>query len=112
MVHCLVFCTVVSGFQYTPLCCRGVWSFSRSVQWGPSLAERTVLSADCVANLLRFCLDAMFLAYRREYYQRCVLEAWHIRTEHQTMNRNEGRVTLPFLTDSHAETSQILVVVC
>ena len=24
------------------------------------------------------------------YLQRCVLEAWHIRTEHQTMNRYVG----------------------
>ena len=24
------------------------------------------------------------------YRQRCVLEAWHIHTEHQTMNRDEG----------------------
>ena len=24
------------------------------------------------------------------YHERCVLEAWHIRTEHQTMNRDEG----------------------
>ena len=24
------------------------------------------------------------------YRQRCALEAWHIRTEHQTMNRDEG----------------------
>ena len=24
------------------------------------------------------------------YHQRCVLEAWHICTEHQTMNHDEG----------------------
>ena len=24
------------------------------------------------------------------YCQRCVLEAWHIRTEHRTVNRDEG----------------------
>ena len=34
-----------------------------------SLVERTALSADQVANLLRFCLDATFLAYRGELYQ-------------------------------------------
>ena len=34
-----------------------------------SLAERTALSADQVANLFHFCLDATFLAYRGEYYQ-------------------------------------------
>jgi len=33
-----------------------------------SLAERTALSADQVANLLCFYLDAMFLAYGEVYY--------------------------------------------
>ena len=34
-----------------------------------SLVERTALSAEQVVNLLRFCLDATFLAYRGEFYQ-------------------------------------------
>ena len=34
-----------------------------------SLEEHTTLSADRVANLLRFCLDVTFLACRGEYYQ-------------------------------------------
>ena len=34
-----------------------------------SLAQRMVLSADQVVNLLRFSLDATFLAYRGDFYQ-------------------------------------------
>ena len=34
-----------------------------------SLAERTGLSADEVVNLLKFCLDATYLAYRGEVFQ-------------------------------------------
>ena len=34
-----------------------------------SLVERTALSAEQVVNLLQFCLDATFLAYRGEFYQ-------------------------------------------
>ena len=34
-----------------------------------SLAERTGLSADDVVNLLKFCLDATYLAYRGEVFQ-------------------------------------------
>ena len=34
-----------------------------------SLIERTSLSADQVVKLLRFCLDATFLAYRGDFYQ-------------------------------------------
>ena len=34
-----------------------------------SLAERTSLSTEQVVNLLKFCLDATYLAYRGEFYQ-------------------------------------------
>ena len=34
-----------------------------------SLTERTSLSADEVGNLLRFCLDATYLAYNRDVFQ-------------------------------------------
>ena len=40
------------------------------------------------------------------YRQRCALEAWHIRTEHQTMNRDEGPLYHQSITlDSPTETS-------
>ena len=34
--------------------------------------------------------EAKVVSCHPYYRQRCALEAWHIRTEHQTMNRDEG----------------------
>ena len=33
--------------------------------------------------------EAKVVSCHPNYCQRCALEAWHIRTEHQTMNRDE-----------------------
>ena len=40
--------------------------------------------------------EAEVVDYHPHYRQRCVLEAWHIRTEHQTMNQDGGPLSAEY----------------
>ena len=68
-VTVLVSFDVISPFTNVPVDLE-VKVAHEGLSAGTSMAECTVLSADQVANLLHFCLDATtLLAYKGEYYQ-------------------------------------------
>ena len=66
-VTVLVSFDVISPFTNVPVDLEVKVAHER-LSAGTSMAECTVLSADQVANLLCFYLDAMFLAYGEVYY--------------------------------------------
>ena len=75
-VTVLVSFDVISPFTNVPVDLE-VKVAHEGLSAGTSMAECTVLSADQVANLLHFCLDATtLLAYKGEYYQQPMAQLW------------------------------------
>ena len=51
--------------------------------------------------------DAEVVDHNPRYHQRCTLEAWHIRTERQKMNQDEGPLPLNSISSMVLDTDNL-----